>query len=91
MEPSGSSRKSLSPEWLSLRQVTEYAAVSERTLRAWIHSAVDPLPAVRVGAKTLVNRQAFDAWLQSHPLKPANSVDLGGIVDEIVEDVRYGR
>jgi len=60
-------------EWLGLRELTQYAALSERTLRARIHSPVDPLPAVRMGGKILVNRRAFDAWLQAHTLEPANS------------------
>jgi len=65
-------------EWLGLRGLTQCAAVSERTLRAWIHSPGDPLPAVRVRGKILVNRRASDAWLRAHPVKPANSLDLTG-------------
>ncbi len=61
-------------DWLGLRELIEYAAVSERTLRKWIHSTIDPLPATRVRGKMLVNRRAFDAWLQEHPVKPSNSV-----------------
>jgi hypothetical protein len=61
-------------EWLGLCELTEYAAVSERTLRTWIHLAVDPLPATRVRGKILVNRRGFDAWLRAHPVKPANSL-----------------
>jgi len=38
-------------EWMGLRQITEYADVSERTLRAWIHAPVDPLPAIRGGGR----------------------------------------
>jgi len=75
-------------EWFGLRELTGYAAVSERTLRSWINSTVDPLPAVRVGSKILVKRRSFDAWLEGHPVK---QVDLGGIVDEIVEAVTNGR
>lgn len=63
-------------EWLGLRELTKYAAVSERTLRKWIHSPVDPLPAARVRGKILVNRRVFDAWLRAHPVKSVNS--LGG-------------
>lgn len=57
-------------EWLGLRQVTEYAAVSERTVRAWIHSPVDALPAVRVGGKVLVRRSFLDAWLGNTGWQP---------------------
>ena len=59
-------------EWLGLRQLTEYAAVSERTIRAWIHAPVDPLPAVQVDRKILVRRRAgyvavrpVDGWNKS--------------------------
>jgi excisionase family DNA binding protein len=75
-------------EWLNLRQLTEYAAVSNRTLRAWIHCPVNPLPAVRVGVKILVRRSEFDAWMERHRIK---QVDLGGMVEEIVEAVAGGR
>ena len=75
-------------EWLDLRRLRDYAAVSNRTLRAWIHSPVDPLPAVRVSTKILVRRSEFDAWMEFHRIKP---VDLGGMVEEIVEAVAHGR
>jgi excisionase family DNA binding protein len=75
-------------EWLDLQRLTGYAAVSNRTLRAWIHSPVDPLPAVRVGAKILVRKSDFDHWLEKHAVKP---IDFGGMVEEIVEAVAGGR
>ena len=74
--------------WLDLRRLREYATVSERTLRAWIHSQVDPLPAARVGTKILVRRSEFDAWMECHRIK---QVDLGCMVEEIVEAVADGR
>jgi len=79
---------SASLEWLDLRRLREYAAVSERTLRAWVHSPVDPLPAVCVGRKILVRKSDFDRWLEQHKVKP---LDLGVIVDEVVEAVTSGR
>jgi excisionase family DNA binding protein len=75
-------------EWVGLTELTRYAAVSNRTLRAWIHSPVDPLPAVRVGAKILVRKSDFDCWLEQHKVKP---LDLGVIVEEMVEAVTDGR
>lgn len=69
-------------EWLDLRGLTKYAAVSERTLRAWIHSPVDPLPAAQVGNKILVRRRAFDDYLEKHKVQPAASVDR--VVEEIL-------
>ena len=38
-------------EWLDIRALTEYACVSERALREWIHRLENPLPAVQVGNK----------------------------------------
>ena len=53
-------------EWLRLRELAEYAAVSERTLCEWLHRANDAVPAVRVDGKILVRRSQFDAWLECH-------------------------
>jgi excisionase family DNA binding protein len=71
-------------EWLDLKALTQYACLSERTLRELIHRPLNPLPAVRVGAKILVRRSVFDHWLEGHQLK---SVDIGCIVEEIVAGV----
>jgi hypothetical protein len=71
-------------EWLGLRELTDYAAVSERTLRGWIHLPSDALPAVRVSGKILVQRTEFDSWLQRHRIEPLPSVDVDAIVRELV-------
>ena len=71
-------------EWMDLRTLQQYACVSERTLREWIHRAVDPLPAVRVGCKILVRRTELDRWLESHRIE---HLDLGCIVDEMIAGV----
>jgi hypothetical protein len=73
------------PEWMDLKAVQQYACVSERTLRDWIHRTIDPLPAVRVGYKILVRRSVFDRWLEAHLVK---HIDVGCIVDELVAGVR---
>ncbi len=85
MKQGGSAK--VATEWLGLRQVTQYANVSERTVRVWIHSPVDPLPAAKVKGKILVRRSDFDAYLERHKAKPMGSVDLGGMVEEIVREV----
>ncbi len=72
------------PEWLDLKSLRRYACVSERTLREWIHRSLNPLPAARVGTKILVRRGTFDRWLENHLVK---SLDVGCIVDELVEGV----
>ena len=68
-------------EWLDLKALQQYACVSERTLREWIHRPLNPLPASRVGSKILVRRSAFDRWLEGHQVK---SVDVGDIVEEML-------
>jgi excisionase family DNA binding protein len=71
-------------EWLDLKALRQYACVSERTLREWIHRSSNPLPAAQVGAKILVRRTAFDAWLEAHQVKV---VDINGIVEEMLAGV----
>ena len=78
-------------EWLDLRELTGYAAVCERTVRGWIHLPVDPLPATRVGGKILVRKSEFDRWLERRRMKPFGTLDLDGIVKEVLEGVRGGR
>lgn len=67
-----------------------YAAVSERTLREWLHRSLN-LPAVRVGTKILIRRSIFDAWLEKHPLIPANSIDVNETVNEILAEMAGAR
>lgn len=76
--------RAVQQEWLGLRELTRYATVSDRTLRVWMHFPVDPLPAVQVRGKILVNRRIFDDWLNRHSLKPLGSVDIGDIVDGVL-------
>ena len=71
-------------EWFDLKALREYACLSERTLREWIHRSIDPLPAVRVGAKILVRRSTFDHWLENHRIE---AVDVGFIVEEMVAEL----
>ena len=73
-----------SPECMDLQALTEYACVSDRTLRTWIHLPVNPLPAVQVLGKLLVNRRVFDAWLERHAV---SGIDLSATVGQIVTDV----
>ena len=77
------------PEWMDLKAVQRYACVSERTVRDWIHRPEHPLPAVQVEkGKLLVKRSQFDRWLESHPYRHAEAVDIGQIVDEVIKDLK---
>ena len=42
------SQQRVQMEWLDLRALTDYVAVSERTAREWIHRAEDPLPSLHL-------------------------------------------
>ncbi len=73
------------PSWMDLKTVQRYACVSERTVREWIHLAQDPLPAVQVGGgKILINRDQFDEWLEAHPYRQAEGVDVGMMVEQVL-------
>ena len=53
-------------------------------MREWIHRQENPLPAVQVGKKILVRRSQFDRWLEAHAVRPANTVDVSGLVNEVL-------
>jgi hypothetical protein len=71
-------------EWLDLRALTEYASVSERTLREWIRRPNDSLPAYQIEKKIFVKRNEFDMWLTKH-LMTRTDVDVDQIVSELLE------
>lgn len=85
-ETSGFDNSHSGLEWLDLRALSKYAAVSERTIRAWIHRSPDALPAYQVAKKILIKRVEFDAWIKSHAI-PSGERELGRVVDEIVRQV----
>lgn len=72
-------------EWMSLRELTAYAAVSERTLREWMHRECNPLPAVQVEGKILVRRSVFNAWLERHSIRAKQTLDVDAIVNELTK------
>lgn len=78
-------------EWLSLRELTDYADISARTLRSWIYSRSDPLPAVKVSGKVLVRKSDFDRYLDRHRIRPLRDIDLDGIVQEVLKGGPRGR
>lgn len=80
-----------SREWLGFRDLMEYADVSERTLRGWIYSPVDPLPASKVSGKVLVRKSDFDAYPQRYRIKPLGEVNVDNIVREVLKGAANGR
>jgi hypothetical protein len=97
LETEGPGRRNLrravdsSREWFDLRGLTQYADVSERTLRSWIYAAVDPLPAAKVSGKVPVRKSDFDEYLLRHRIKPLESLNVDRIVREVLEGVNHGR
>ena len=80
------SMKALEREWLDVRALTQYASVSERTLRDWVHRPTNPLPAAQVGNKLLVSRTACDEWLKAHMVQPPQGVST--IVNDVMQRMR---
>ena len=77
-------------EWLDLRALIEYACVSERTARGWIHRTIDPLPAYQVDRKLLIKRSEFDAWITQHGVRRDVTMDLDQVVDDVLKSVQKG-
>jgi len=78
-------------QWLGLKELTQYADLSERTIRSWIYSAVDPLPAAKVCGKVLVRKSDFDAYLQRHRIKRLEEINLDATVQDAIRGVAHGR
>jgi excisionase family DNA binding protein len=49
--------------FLSVNGLAAYSSLSRRTLQNLLTDPLDPLPSYRVGAKILVRRSEFDAWM----------------------------
>ena len=77
-------------EWLGLKELSHYADVSERTLRTWIHSPADPLPAAKVFGKVLIRKSDFDAYVQRHRIKTLEEINVDGIVRDILQGATHG-
>lgn len=80
------SRQRVQKEWLDLQALTQYASVSARTIREWIHRTNNPLPAAQVGNKLLISRTAFNNWLAGHTVHPPQSVTA--IVEDVMQRIR---
>lgn len=72
---------------MDLKALSHYACVSERTLRDWIRSAVDPLPASQRGGKLYVSRRAFDQWMDRHAVADSAAL-VKKLVDEVVGSIQ---
>ena len=80
------SAKALEREWFDVRALTQYASISVRTVRDWVHRPTNPLPAAQVGNKLLISRSAFDDWLAAHRVQSPQGVS--GIVNDVMQRMR---
>ena len=71
-----------------MKALTSYACISERTIRDWMHFPDRPLPASQVKGKLLFRRITFDQWIEAHPYRPAETIDVIHLVDEVLKDFR---
>jgi hypothetical protein len=72
---------------MDLRTLAGYACTSEKTLRSWIRSVQDPLPAYQRGNKLYVSRGEYDSWMRRHPAH-GQGLDVGAFVDGIINEMR---
>lgn len=86
----GARADNTSREWLGLRELTQYANISERTIRSWIYSLRDPFPAAKVCGKVLVRRADFDSFLQRHRVKPLEEINVDAIVRDVLKGAAHG-
>jgi len=71
--------------YLSLRELSKYCGLSDRTLRSYIKEPTHPLPCYHVGGKILVRRSEFDRWIES--FRRRDGEDLNAIVQQVMEDM----
>ena len=51
------------PLYITASQAAEMSGIGENTIRDWLNSN-DPMPFIRIGAKRLIQRDAFAAYLE---------------------------
>ena len=60
--------------FLSMNGLPAYSSLSRRTLQNLLSDPRDPLPSYRVGAKVLVRKSEFDAWMAKRRNRKAAAV-----------------
>ncbi len=72
--------------YLPLTELARYSGLSVRTLRGYITAKRNPLPHYRPGAKVLVRRSEFDAWMHAFRSR-ANGEDQTQRIDRLIDEV----
>ncbi len=73
--------------YIDLKQLSTRLGVSTRTVRNYVHTVADPLPAYRFGGKLLFDQKEVAEWLEGHRIVPVN---LDGLATEILSGIRAG-
>ena len=71
--------------FLSLRALSGYSGLGIRKLRDYLEDTDHPLPCYRVGAKILVRRSEFDAWMAQH--RRVGRVDVDRLGAEVLREL----
>jgi hypothetical protein len=71
--------------FLSIPALVAYSSLSERMLRGFLRDPEHPLPHFRIGARVLVRRSDFDAWMQV--FRHGDDVGAETIVARILDDL----
>lgn len=73
----------LSPEYMNINELAEYASVCRNTLKKWMACG---MPYFRVGSCLRVKRGEFDAWMRQFR-SGTKSVDLDAVWGQVMEEV----
>ena len=66
-------------EYFSIKELTQYCGLSERTLRTYLKN--EALPFYSVGRKILIRRMEFDNWMTKYR---GNEDRVTKLVDELL-------
>jgi excisionase family DNA binding protein len=73
-------------EYFSIRELSEYSGISQRTLWDFLKDSINPIPHFRVGSAgriVRVKKSEFDLWMQTQKSSDPQIIDQ--IVDEILK------
>ncbi len=72
-------------EYFSVRELSEYTGISQRTLWDLLKDSINPIPYFRIGAAgriVRVKKSEFDQWMQTQKSSDINLINR--IVDEVL-------
>jgi excisionase family DNA binding protein len=52
------------PLYITVQQAAEMSGIGEKIIRDWLNSS-NPMPYIKIGAKKLIQRDAFPEYLKS--------------------------